>query len=388
MSSRGADVRAVVLTAPGRMEQRTFKRPLCHAEDGLLLVEANGVCGTDVHFRASEENVPRILGHEVVGRVLEVGDEAARRWGVEPGDRVAVESSIACGTCRDCRGGFSQTCSARLGYGSNVTTDVQPALWGGFAEQMYLAPGTILTKIPSAVSADVAAGWFSPLANAADWTGPLGVDVQPGAAVVVLGPGAQGLSACLAARARGASLVVLAGLKRDEPRLRAATALGVDRTVMVDEESLQDVVAALTAGELADAVLDVSGSERSATLAPHLVRRRGTVVAASPLTPRADVALPVKEMIWRQIRWQGVLSNRPTATAAAAALLGRFGDALAPLVTHRFELDDADRAIDVVAGKDVDAPAIKVVVCPNGVQLSAGRTLLSGWPPPSRRPGR
>jgi alcohol dehydrogenase len=359
-------VRAVVLAGAGDLREQDFPRPAVSASDGLLAVEANGVCGTDVHFRASAQDTPRILGHEVVGRIVELGDAARERWGVEVGDRVAVESSVACGTCRDCQRGFSQTCSARLGYGSNVTVDVPPALWGGFAELMYLAPGTVLTRIPEHVPADAAAGWFSPLANGIDWTGPVGGDVQPGDTVVIVGPGAQGLSSCLAAKTRGAGTVVLAGLARDHERLAAGARLGADRLVMVDEESLEAVVGEVTGGELADVVIDVSGHTPTATLAPRLLRRRGTVVAASPLNESSGVPLPLREMIWKQIRWQGVLSNRPQSAPAAAALLARHADEFASLVTHRYDLASVNEAIDAVAGLDPDVRPIKVVVCPNG----------------------
>ncbi len=348
------------------MREQVFPRPVVTADAGLLEVEANGICGTDVHFRASGEDVPRILGHEVVGRVVELGDVARARWGVEVGDRVAVESGVTCGTCRDCLRGFSQTCAAELGYGSNVTTDVAPALWGGLAEHMHLAPGSVLTRIPAGVSAAAAAGWFSPLANAVDWTGPLGGDVGPGDAVVILGPGPQGLSACVAAKSRGAGLVVLAGLAWDRERLAAGVALGADRVVAVDEEDLAAVVAEATGGDLADVVVDVSGFPGNAGLAPRLLRRRGTVVAASPLTAQADVALPLREMIWNQIRWQGVLSNRPLAAPAAAALLAVHAPVLEKLITG-YSLAEAGAAIDAVAGLRPGDYPIKAVVLPNGV---------------------
>jgi threonine dehydrogenase-like Zn-dependent dehydrogenase len=362
----GSEVRAIVLAAPGRMEPATFDRPKIGDDDGLLLVEANGVCGTGVHFRASEKDTPRILGHEVVGRVLEIGDQAQARWNVNVGDRVAVEAGITCGTCPDCMSGFAQTCQAKLGYGSNVTTDVYPTLWGGFSELMYLAPGTVLTKLDPSVPADVAAGWFSPLANAVDWMGSVGGNVQPGQVVTILGPGPQGLSSCLAAKARGAGLVVVAGLEKDRHRLEAARTLGADRVVEVDNESVVDVVRSLTGGEMSDVVLDVSGAKVSAHIAAELVRRRGTIVAASPINVAEDVGLPLREMIWNGIRWQGVLSNRPAATPAAAYLLNRHVEQLRPLVTHHFGLEDSDKAIDVVAGTTPDTNAIKVVVCPNG----------------------
>jgi NADPH:quinone reductase-like Zn-dependent oxidoreductase len=102
-------VSALVLFGPHDLRMGHFPRPTIGADDGLLTVEANGICGTDVHFRASAQDTPRILGHEVVGRVAELGDQARQRWGVVVGDRVAVESGVACGTCRDCLAGFSQT---------------------------------------------------------------------------------------------------------------------------------------------------------------------------------------------------------------------------------------------------------------------------------------
>jgi threonine dehydrogenase-like Zn-dependent dehydrogenase len=362
----GPGVRALVLVAPHDLREQTFPRPVVAADDGLLEVEANGICGTDVHFRASARDVPRILGHEVVGRVVELGEVARARWGVAVGDRVAVEAGVTCGTCRDCLRGFGQTCAAQRGYGSNVTTDVAPALWGGLAELMYLAPGTVLTKLPDAVPPGAAAGWFSPLANAVDWTGPLGGDVGPGDAVVILGPGPQGLAACLAAKTRGAGLVVLAGLARDRERLAAGRALGADRVVEVDGEELEPVVREVTGGDLADVVVDVSGHPPNAALAPRLLRRRGTVVAASPINAEAEVGLPLRDMIWNQIRWQGVLSNRPLAAPAAAALLSAHAATFEKLVTHRYALAEAGAAIDAVAGARPGDYPVKAVVFPAG----------------------
>jgi threonine dehydrogenase-like Zn-dependent dehydrogenase len=70
-------VRAAVLAEPSRLELRIFRRPITGPAEGLLLVEANGICGTDVHFRDADPVFPRILGHEVVGRVVELGERAA-----------------------------------------------------------------------------------------------------------------------------------------------------------------------------------------------------------------------------------------------------------------------------------------------------------------------
>jgi threonine dehydrogenase-like Zn-dependent dehydrogenase len=257
-------------------------------------------------------------------------------------------------------------CSASRSYGSNITTAVAPALWGGCAEYMYLAPGTTVTKVPAEVPADVAAGWFSPLANALDWLGPIGADVQPMDSVVVLGPGPQGLAACLVAKARGARQVILVGLRRDAARLRVGLTLGADETLYADgDEPILAAVQRITNGAMADRLLDVSGSDASAGLAPLLVRRRGMIAAASPISAPSAVGLPLAHLIWNQIRWQGVLSNRTVAAPPAAALLAANVDRLLPLVTHRFGLGQTSAAIDTVSPSSGVTDAIKVVVCPD-----------------------
>jgi threonine dehydrogenase-like Zn-dependent dehydrogenase len=364
VSGAGDCVLAAVLSGPMHIELRTFPRPAVDADSALLGVEANGICGTDVHWRSQPTDVPRVLGHEVVGRLVDVGERAAARWGVNAGDRVAVEAGITCGSCEECRSGHGQACSASRSYGSNITTAVAPALWGGCAEYMYLAPGTLVTRLPDNVPGDVAAGWFSPLANAVDWMGPLGADVQPTETVVILGPGPQGLAATLVAKARGADTVILVGLQRDAVRLAAGRTLGADETVLADgTESVESAVRRLTGGAMAHRVLDVSGSSAAAALAPLLVRRRGTVAAASPISARDDVPFPASRMVWNQIRWQGVLSNRAVAAGPAAALLAANVDRLEPLITHRFELAATSAAIDAISGGD--SSAIKAVVLPH-----------------------
>ena len=96
-------VRAAVQIGPRQIEIQEFPRPEIDADHGLLRVEANGICGSDVetykgHLGSHPD--PFIPGHEPMGIIEEVGERAAQRWGVEPGDRVALEVIVPCRSCQ------------------------------------------------------------------------------------------------------------------------------------------------------------------------------------------------------------------------------------------------------------------------------------------------
>src|SRR5215468_1242554 len=125
-------VRAAVQLGPRQIEIQEFPRPAIGPDSALLRVEANGICGSDVetykgHLGSATD--PFIPGHEPLGIIEEIGDAAAKRWGVEPGDRVALEVIVPCRACQDCLTGRYQFCRNRK-YGHGVTsTETPPALW-------------------------------------------------------------------------------------------------------------------------------------------------------------------------------------------------------------------------------------------------------------------
>src|SRR5262252_2752375 len=132
-------VRAAVQTGPRQIELREFPRPATGPDDGLLRVEANGICGSDVETFRGHMGGPRpafIPGHEPLGIIEEIGDRAAERFGVQAGDRVAVGVLVPCRACQDCRSG-RYDCWRHRKYGHGVTSiDSAPTLSGGLAEYM------------------------------------------------------------------------------------------------------------------------------------------------------------------------------------------------------------------------------------------------------------
>src|SRR5207245_1855985 len=238
-------VRAAVLVKPKTLEAREFARPTIGPDDGLLRIEACGICGSDYEQYEGAQPphedytpFPVIPGHEPLGVIEEIGANARQRWGVREGDRVAVRSGYGCGRCEACSRWEPRLCRKRgVTYGY---TDVNkpPQLWGGYAELMYLSPYTVLKKMDPKIPAGVAV-MFNPLAAGLSWAASV-PGTGPGDRVVVLGVGQRGLCSVIAARAAGAKQVVITGLSRDAQKLALARELGADATVNAETD---DVVA-------------------------------------------------------------------------------------------------------------------------------------------------
>jgi threonine dehydrogenase-like Zn-dependent dehydrogenase len=254
--------------------------------DGVLRVEASGVCGSDLKKYRVKRTSGMILGHETVGRIDRLGPAAEQRWGFTEGDRVLLEEYLPCGHCAACRSGEFRACrvtdNAQDGfvrYGS-TPVDVEPALWGGDSQYQYLHPNSVLHRVPDNVRAEHAT-FAIPLSNGIQWT-QLDGGVGFGDTVLVQGPGQQGLSCVIGSKVAGAEQVIVSGRGLDAGRLAIAERIGADMTVDADEQDLVETVLAATDGEGADVVIDASGGGvTTLMLAIRSVRRGGTVVLAS-----------------------------------------------------------------------------------------------------------
>jgi alcohol dehydrogenase len=357
-----------VLEAPRRLVPHTYAWPEIGDDDGLLRVEACGLCGTD-HEEFTGELFPGyafVPGHESIGVVEQIGARASERWGAQVGDRVAVEVFLSCGACDACSAGTYQRC-ARHGladmYGF-VDVARAPSLWGGYAQYQYLAPDTKLCVVPPTLD-PVTATMFNPLGAGVRW----GVTVpgtEPGDVVAVLGPGVRGLSACAAAKHAGAGFVMVTGCgERDAPRLDAARDFGADLAVDVEHtdpvHALRDAV-----GRLADVVVDVTAKAPAAFVqAIDLARRGGTVVYAGTRGGnRVPASFDPDVIVYKELRLLGALGVDTDAYTAAFELLaqGRFPfDALPRRVVG---FDGVGELLGVMAG-DGGVPPVHGVVVPD-----------------------
>lgn len=360
-------VRAAVKTGPGRIELREFPRPRTGPDDGLLRVEACGICGSDVEmYRGQLRNgEPSIPGHELLGIVEEVGDRAAERWGVSPGDRVAVEILVPCHHCDRCVAGNYMSCRNKgSNYGGFTPIIREPSLWGGYAEYVYLHPNAILHKMRGDLPADLAV-MFNPLGAGVRWACHLG-GAGIGSTVLVLGAGQRGIASVIAAKAAGASTVIVTGLARDHHKLELAREFGADHTINVDEEDTVERVTEITGGEMADVVLELTPMATQPILDGIEAARFGGTMVLAGLKTGAPVELVSDRIIHKSLSIVGAFSVDSRGYSEAIRIIESERFPLEKLHTHTFGLADAARAIATLAGEVPGENAVHVTIRPEG----------------------
>ena len=357
-------VRAMVQTGPGRLELQTFERPRIGDDDALLRVEACGICGTDAETFAGSSPLayPVIPGHEPVGRIDTIGPRAAKRWQLRPGDRVVVQSDFGCGRCLGCMD--RRACMVAPGTHGFMPTSTAPALWGGYAEMMYLAPGSVPHKIAEHVQPRIAA-LYNPLGAGFAWA-VAAPGLRYGDTVAVLGPGQRGLACIIAARLAGAARVFVTGVgSRDAHKLALATELGADLAIDVEQDDPVARVLAETDGLGVDIVVDTTPHATQPVIdAVSIARPGGTIVLAGlkgrgngiPGFPSDDVA-----MRYQTIKGVRAVDYQSFRQAVRAIESGRVP--IERLHTHHFPLEAAADAVRALTNP-TERAAISITIEP------------------------
>jgi len=341
----------MVQTAPRRIEPRDLPLPAIDADTALLKIEACGICGSDYeqYEGVLRTPMPAVPGHEPLGTIAAIGDRAARRWGVDVGDRVAVETMLSCRFCSACLAGRYHLCERRRIY-SYIPLDVTPGLWGAYAEYLYLDASAILHRVDPTLPVSTAV-LFNPLGAGFRWA----VEVPrtgPGDVVLILGSGQRGLASVIAARVAGASKILVTGLAVDEKKLRLARELGADHTIVADEEDVRQRVTETTDGRGADVVVEVT-SYATAPVAESLryVRAGGTVVLAGVKGGKAIPDFISDIAVTKEITIRGVIGVTSSGYRSAIRLLESRSVPVEKMHTHDFALRDAEQAIKTLAGE-------------------------------------
>jgi threonine dehydrogenase-like Zn-dependent dehydrogenase len=360
-------VRAVVQTGPRQMEMREYPRPTLGPTTGAVLrVEACGICGSDVEqYKGAmgAGGLPMIPGHEPLGVIEEISDETAARWGVQPGDRVAVEILIPCRSCPRCLAGGYMNCRNRVGsHGGGNPPERRGRLTGGYADYMDLHPNSIVHPVRKDIPAEIAV-MYNPLGAGVRWALEYG-GVRLGTTVLVMGAGQRGLSAILAARYAGAGMIIATGLSRDAKKLELAKEFGADVTVNVEEEDTVARVREVTDGGV-DVTLDVTPMAQQPILdAVEATRWGGTIVLAGLKGHREIAGLQTDKLVNKALTVKGAFSVDAASYENAIKLIESGKFPLEKMQTHRYGLDGVEHAIRLLAGEVPGEDGIHVAVMP------------------------
>lgn len=306
--------------------------------DVVVKVKATSLCGTDAHIYNWDEwashriQLPRILGHEMCGEVIEVGEDVST---VKVGDFVAAESHLPCGACFQCR-----TCQAHVCKNYRILgIDFN----GSYGEYIAL-PERLLWKTSPDIPPQFACVQ-EPLGNAVDAC--LAEDVT-GHTMLITGCGPTGLFAAAIARVAGAASIIATDIS--DYRLDLARKLGVDHILNVKTLSpgaVSDQVSDLTGGEGVDVALEMSGNPDALHLTFRAVKNGGRVTLFGIPTGQVPFDLP-NEIIFKGIRVYGVTGRHLFGTWYRLAGLFKAGLNIEPVVTHTFPMKDFAKGFDLV----------------------------------------
>jgi L-iditol 2-dehydrogenase len=313
----------------------------------LVRVEASGICGSDVMEWYRLDRAPLVLGHEIGGQIVAVG-EGVERYKV--GDRVTAAHHVPCNTCHYCLSGHHTACETLR------RTNFDP---GGFAEYIRLPAINVdrgVFRLPDEVSYEEAT-FVEPLACVL--RGQRIARIQPGYSVLVIGSGIAGLLHVQLARALGAGRVIATDIS--DYRLQAARQFGAEATFQAAED-LPARLRQVNQGRLADRVIVCTGATSAIMQAMRSVERGGTILLFAPTDPGITIPFSINELFFRNdITITTSYAGSPADYQTALELIRAGTVPVGRMVTHRFALAEIGTGFQLVAAA---RDSIKVVIEP------------------------
>ncbi len=321
-------MKALLLSEYKHLEVKNVPIPVPGPHDVLVRVAACGICGSDVHGydgSSGRRIPPVVMGHEAAGTIAAVGSEVN---GFAEGDRVTFDSTVYCGVCEFCRRGDVNLCNDRQVIGVSCAEFKRA---GAFAEYVAV-PARIVYRLPDALAFAEAAMLeaVSVALHAVRVS-----ELEGGETALVIGAGMIGLLVLQAARVAGCARIFVADV--DATRLKLATDLGADGTILTGEAELEQEILRHTGGHGVDVVFEAVGRSETVAAAIDCVRKGGKVTLIGNIAP--EVSMPLQKVVTRQIRLQGSCASAgeyPEAMELVATGKIRVG----PLITAIAPLSD------------------------------------------------
>jgi alcohol dehydrogenase len=349
-------MKALVYKGPGKKDWEEVPDPtIRQSTDVIVKMVATTICGTDLHILKGdvpEVQVGRVLGHEGIGVITEIGSGVTQ---LAVGDRVILACVSSCGRCSNCRKGLYSHCldpegMAGIGWIFGYMIDGTQAEYVRvpFAENSVYKVPEGMTDSEGILLSDILPTGFE-----------IGVQyghVNPGDVVAVIGSGPVGLSAVMTARLYGPSKIIAIDL--DDARLARANDFGATDTVNSGDPNWKDQVLALTDGLGVDVAIEAVGVPETFTMATVIVRPGGNVANIGVHGKSVDLAL--NELWIKNIDISMGLVN----TNTLGMLLKLVAEHKLPaekFVTHKFSFDQMLEAYDVF-GHAAEHDALKVLI--------------------------
>ncbi len=313
----------------------------------MVKVLASGICGSDVMEWYRIKKAPRVLGHEITGEIVEIGE------GVEHfhiGDRAFVSHHVPCNTCHYCLNGSHTVCDTLR------STNFDP---GGFAEfirvpRINVDRGVFL--LPEEVSFEEGV-LIEPLACVL--RGQRLARFKPGQSVFVIGSGISGLLHITLARASGAGHIIATDI--NEHRLEAAKQFGAEEAIYAKEVS-PSKIREINKGRLADLIIVCAGTISAYIQALQTVDRGGKVLCFAPLEPGLNFVFPFFDFWNDGITLLPTYGGSPLDIEAAIELIRSHRLPIDKMITHRLSLAETGIGFQLVAEAK---ESIKVIIEPH-----------------------
>jgi threonine dehydrogenase-like Zn-dependent dehydrogenase len=367
--------RAAVYTDVGKpFEIREYPVP-DPAPDGLVVrVTSAGICGSDLHIWRGDIRIamlagpgPRILGHEMTGRVAKLGANVHTDSQGQPlreGDRIVYPYFTPCRRCYQCLRGEFSACPTKLR--PPAVADNPPHFTGAYAEYYYLPDAAFVYRVPDELPDEVVTPVNCALAQVI-W-GLEKAGLRPGDTLVVQGAGGLGINATAVARAMGAGqIIVIDGVPA---RLELARRCGADVVIDMNEaKTAPDRVSrvmALTSGRGADVVAELVGVPAAIPEGISMVRSGGVYLEIGNISLGQTVAIDPSMLVLQNRTIVSVVMYNPSVLPVALDFLVRNKDRfpLAGLVSHRYPLEEIDRAFNEAEWLGKQTSTARAVIVP------------------------
>lgn len=328
---------------------RIEEMPLPKIGYGELLVKvfASGICGSDVMEWYRIKKAPRVLGHEITGEIVEVG-EGVKNY--RKGQRVFVSHHVPCNVCRYCLSGAHTACETLH------STNYDP---GGFSEYIRIPKINAESGVyvlPEEVSYEEGT-FIEPLACVI--RGQRLADLKPGQSLFVIGSGISGILHIKLARALGAGRIIAADI--NDYRLNAARECGAD-VVINAGGNVHDRLLEANDNRLADLVIVCAGALQASLEGIKCVERGGTVLFFAVPEPGIMVPVPMNDLWRNEVTLMTSYGAGPLDIERAVKLMRSRSVSLIDMITHRLSLDEAGKGFRLVAGAE---ESIKVIIEPH-----------------------